>query len=272
MTDSPVPETELPVPEFNAAAIPMDTLPLPLAQTLSILECGEIDETHGMLRWSSNYAFLLSITHEQNTAVGVYKPRRGERPLWDFPDGTLCLRERAAFVTSQQLGWQIVPPTAMREGEHGLGTVQFFIEHDPEMHYFHLDDAGLPAESVTSQLMRIAVFDAIINNADRKGGHCLLDAHGHIWGIDQGLTFNSQHKLRTVIWDFAGTRLPKSITADLELLSANIEDETSSYYQELEHLLARGEISALLNRVRLLLRNRRFPRPGGGPSYPWPAV
>jgi hypothetical protein len=227
---------------------------------------GSIEKEHGLLRWSSNYAFLLSLRLEGVEVTAVYKPQKGERPLWDFPDGTLCYREYASFLTSQELGWQIVPPTALREGARGIGTMQFFIDHDPEVNYFTFDD------TMHSQLMRIVIFDAIVNNADRKGGHCLLDARGHIWGIDHGITFNSSHKLRTVIWDFAGQPIAERLLTDLERLCVALGDSTSAYRQQIHKLLTQGELDAFQRRIDRLLEQRKYPLPGPGPNYPWPPV
>jgi hypothetical protein len=239
---------------------------LTLERALEVLEKGEIAQEHGLLRWSSNYAFMVTLCHENVQATSVYKPQKGERPLWDFPDGTLCYREYASFLTSQELGWQIVPPTALREGARGLGTFQFFIQHDPDINYFTLD------ESFHSQLMRMTIFDAIINNADRKGGHCLLDARGHIWGIDHGITFNSAHKLRTVIWDFAGQPIADKLLDDVRRLCAVLQDAKSPYQQKLQKLLSSHEVHAFQRRIEKLLSLKTYPLPGAGPNYPWPPV
>jgi len=185
-----------------------------VARVMRLLDCGAIREEHGMLRWSSNYTFLVSVSDDELQTVAVYKPQRGERPLWDFPDGTLCYREAAAHLVSDSLGWQIVPPTVLREGPRGLGSLQLYIPNNSDVNYFSLD------ETSAAQLMRFAAFDYIVNNADRKGGHCLLAADGHLWGIDHGLAFHSAPKLRTVVWDFAGQRVPDVLLADLERLCA----------------------------------------------------
>lgn len=134
------------------------------SRALEILEHGAIDEEYGILRWSSNYAFLVSVQWQGEALTAVYKPQNGERPLWDFPDGTLCYRELASFVTSEQLGWSIVPPTVLREGSRGLGTFQFFVDHDPEVNYFTFSDEQ------KEQLRQFVIFDYVVNNADRKGG------------------------------------------------------------------------------------------------------
>lgn len=233
---------------------------------LRALEHGTIDTEYGMMRWSSNYTFLISVEHDDIKTMAVYKPQRGERPLWDFPDGTLCYREVASFLTSEQLGWQVVPPTVLREGPRGLGSVQFYIDHDPELNYFSFD------ETVHPQLLRMALFDHLVNNADRKGGHVLLDADGHLWGIDHGITFHAAPKLRTVIWDFANESIPDTFLEDMEQLCRELACETSPYRQRLEKLLSPTELIAFEKRVRRLLKLRRFPRPGSGPNYPWPPV
>ncbi|MFN8527881.1 MAG: SCO1664 family protein [Anaerolineae bacterium] len=238
-------------------------------EALEILQRGELDTEYGILRWSSNYAFLVALTYNGKKMNAVYKPQKGERPLWDFPDGTLCYREMASFLTSQELGWRIVPPTALRDGARGLGSVQMFIEHDPQVNFFSYNEnpgALLP------QLMRIAAFDALVNNADRKGGHCLLDANHAVWGIDHGITFHSAHKLRTVIWDYAGQPLSDAMLADIDRLCCSLEDLTTRYRQELQNLLSGAEIKAFQNRIRNLLKLKKYPLPGPGPNYPWPPV
>lgn len=241
-------------------------IPVTIERVLEVLEKGTIESEYGVMRWSSNYTFLLSVSYEDVTTLAVYKPRKGERPLWDFPDGTLCNREVASFLTSRELGWKIVPPTVLRDGPHGIGSVQFYIDHDPNVNYFSFDEALRP------QLRRLVAFDYIVNNADRKGGHCLVDKHDHVWGIDHGITFNVDHKLRTVIWDFASEAIPDNLLADLEALCSKIEDPTSAYAQSLCDLLDSAEMRAFKSRVRRLLQQKRFPTPGAGPNYPWPPV
>ncbi len=237
---------------------------------LEILERGDIDTEYGILRWSSNYAFLVAVEKDGMKMNAVYKPQRGERPLWDFADGTLCYREQASFLTSKELGWQIVPPTVLRDGPRGLGSVQMFIEHDPQINYFSYNDApGI----LKSQLMRISLFDALINNADRKGGHCLLDPNQHLWGIDHGIAFHSAYKLRTVIWDYAGDPVTDAMMTDIERLCVKLEDANSDYRQQLCNLLSQLELKAFQQRVKSVLKTRRYPQPGSsGPNYPWPPV
>ncbi len=239
---------------------------LPEDSILNILREGQIGDEYAVMRWSSNYTFLLEIQHDEGPTMVVYKPQRGERPLWDFPDGTLCYREVASFETSRLLGWQIVPPTVLREGPQGLGSFQLYIEHDPQVNYFSLTETTAP------QLLRIAAFDHLVNNADRKGGHCLLDPDNHLWGIDHGITFNVEHKLRTVIWDFAGQAIPDPLLADIERLCEQVDDTKSEYRHNLDSLLHPHEISAFHRRIQKLLHSGCFPRPGRGPNYPWPPV
>ncbi|MCU0514930.1 MAG: SCO1664 family protein [Anaerolineae bacterium] len=243
----------------NPICLPYDTVTAALRQ-------GTIDTEHGLMRFGSNYTFLVSVQHEDVELLAIYKPRIGERPLWDFPDGTLCQREAAAWALADALGWWLVPPTVLREGTRGEGSLQAFIDHDPQRHYFNFEDKHEP------QLHYLVVFDAITNNADRKGGHCLLDADDHIWGIDHGLTFNTAHKLRTVIWDYAGEPLPADIVADLEGLCGQLDESQSPAYRALHPLLSRNEIRATQTRVKRLLQAKTYPMPGPGPNRPWPAL
>lgn len=248
-------------PESSLFRLPEET-----DRVQHLLACGQMREAHGMLRWSSNGTFLVSLANGDEHTLAVYKPQRGERPLWDFPDGTLCYREMAAYVVSQALGWDLVPPTTLRDGLRGFGSVQFYIEHDPDVNYFTLD------ELFQNQLQRMVAFDYMINNADRKGGHCLVDVRGHLWGIDHGIGFHTAPKLRTVIWDYAGQRIPADVLADVERVFCEVEDASQPLRFKLEQLLASAEIAALQARMRKILQRREFPRPGPGPNYPWPPV
>ncbi|GAB4569903.1 MAG: SCO1664 family protein [Anaerolineae bacterium] len=244
-----------------------DSEPISVAEALQTLARGEIQEEHGLLPWGSNYAYLVTVADDVRALLAVYKPQRGERPLWDFPDGTLCYREVAAFLVSEALGWQLVPPTVLRTGPYGLGSLQLFIHHDPELNYF----TPFP-ESCQPQLQYFAVFDYLINNADRKGGHCLLDAQGHLWGIDHGISFHYQRKLRTVIWDFAGEPLPDAIIKDLMAFCDTLNDPGATFTLAIQSLLSEREVAALHSRLNDLLETRRFVQPGDGPNYPWPPV
>ena len=169
-------------------------------RALAFLASGEL-ELLGRIPWASNATVLAKLTHEGLEGLAVYKPARGERPLWDFPDGTLYRREVAAYLVSEQLGWRLVPPTLARDGPLGVGSVQLYVDADPEVTAFELLGDGNPS------MARIAAFDVVTNNADRKAGHCLAGQDGHVWAIDHGLCFHVQAKLRTVLWDLAGDRL-----------------------------------------------------------------
>src|SRR5690242_4069138 len=181
----------------------------PAGLTVSVDDLREGDlELHGRVMPASNATFVGVL----GDLRVIYKPQAGERPLWDFPDGTLAAREVAAYAVSELLGWELVPRTVMRDGPLGIGALSQFHDHDPEQHYFELLNGR---EDV---FRRFAAFDAVINNTDRKGGHVLLDEHGHVWGIDHGTCFHVHPKLRTVIWEFAGETLPDAIATDLGCL------------------------------------------------------
>lgn len=228
---------------------------------LSLLGQGRIGLVGRVLE-SSNATFVVDVASGEDYAWAVYKPVAGERPLWDFEPG-LHRRERAAYVLSEFLGWGIVPPTVLREdGPLGAGSLQWFVEADAHLHYFSLYQ---DRPETHDALRRLAVFDVVTNNTDRKGGHVLLDAAGRVWGIDHGLCFAAEPKLRTVIWDFAGEPVPGPLLADLEVLA----DDAPA---ELDELLSRAEVLALLARVQLLLQRGVLPFDGAGRRYPWPLV
>jgi hypothetical protein len=235
-------------------------------QVLDILINGDMTESHGLMPWSSNYTFLVTVHRNDKSLLAVYKPSQGERPLWDFPHGTLAQREVAAYLVSQELRWGFVPPTALRDGLYGTGAVQLFIDADFNEHYFTLRDEHLEV------CRRVAAFDLITNNADRKAGHFLKDAGSHIWVVDHGLTFHPDPKLRTVVWDFAGRPLPDVILEDLRRLQAMLRDPTSPLVTQLARLLSEAEIKAFRWRVSQLVRAECFPQPGPGRSIPFPLV
>jgi hypothetical protein len=242
---------------------PLELSPREIAQ---VLGRGEL-EVVGRLLYSSNGAFLLVARADGIEIPAVYKPRRGERPLWDFPDGTLWLREVAAYEVSHALGWEIVPVTVMREdGPFGAGAVQRFVDHDPDDHYFSL------LEDHEDRFRQFAAFDVLINNTDRKGGHCLYDRENDlVVGIDHGLTFHAQWKLRTVIWDFAGDRLPPTLAADVCRLITELRG--GALGPAIASGLAREEVDAMLERADQLVRSGRFPIPEDGyRSIPWPTI
>ena len=237
------------------------------SEILEVLRSGTL-EIESLLPWSSNYTFMVRAYQGGLELPAVYKPIQGERPLWDFPLGTLSAREYAAFLVSDVLGWDLIPPTVLRQGEHGLGTVQLFIEHDPNQHYFTFE--GQPA--FRNSLQRLVLLDVIINNADRKGSHVLIDDNDHIWLIDHGISFHHDEKLRTVIWDFAGEPIPEELCSSMINLEAQL-NPGSDFLSQLENHLNSQEIDALAERTRGLLSTMQFPNPQPNRRpYPWPPV
>jgi hypothetical protein len=223
-------------------------------------------ELLGVLRNSSNYTFLARLRPcGEDGLLAVYKPSRGESPLWDFPTGTLYRREVAAYRLSRALGWPRIPPTVVRDAApHGVGAMQLFIEADRRRHY--LESGGEPAD----EFRRVALFDVLTNNADRKSGHCLFDECDRTWFIDHGLTFHAEPKLRTVIWDFSGEPLPRELRADLERTAGEL---SAGLGDELRALLSRQEVGVLRRRLDAILRpGWTFPSPTSGWSVPWPPV
>jgi uncharacterized repeat protein (TIGR03843 family) len=226
-------------------------------------------ELQGLMPWSSNYTFLTSLAVPDDEAVmlAIYKPCRGERPLWDFPDGMLCQREFATYLISEILGWPRIPPTVLRaNGPHGSGTLQLFIEADYDIHYFNLKDKRDLAE----EFRKIALFDHVVNNADRKGGHCLQDDQGRIWAIDHGLTFHTDYKLRTVIWEYCNEPIPEPLFKDLERLRGFLDQPTLCLI--LKQLLTTAELHALRERVDILLVKGHLPRLHYGRNVPYPPI
>jgi len=265
MSDNHVPTPNTNPPDDNASTQPQSQ-EVSVERAERLLERGEITELQGVMLWGSNYSALVQVQDADLQTTAVYKPQQGERPLWDFPDGTLCYREVASYQMSQALGWQLIPPTVLREGPHGLGSLQLFVEHLPKINYFNLDDRFV------SQLQQFVVFDFLTNNADRKGGHILLSPDGKLWGIDHGLTFHTLPKLRTVIWEFSGQPIAKALISDIEALCAMITTMTSPTRQKLNSLLSKAEISALLQRIQYIIKHKTYPEPGPGPHHPWPPV
>jgi uncharacterized repeat protein (TIGR03843 family) len=231
------------------------------ARKRRLLQRGEV-VVQGRMPWSSNHTFLVELCLDNASTRAVYKPAQGERPLWDFPDG-LYQREVAAYELSEALGWQLVPLTIERDdAPMGEGSLQWFVDADFEQHYFTLieDDQWRP------QLERICAFDLLVNSTDRKSGHCLLDGDGHIWAIDNGLSFHAEFKLRTVIWEFAGAPIPSAILDDVAaLLDNGLPDGVSRYLDTFER-------DAVLTRGRALVREGHFPIDSTGRRYPWPLV
>lgn len=230
---------------------------------LDDLADGEL-ELLGLLPAASNYTFLAKVrVASEERGLVVYKPRRGEAPLWDFPSGTLCQREVAAFLVSEGAHFGFVPPTVLREGPLGVGAVQLFVDHDFSCTAFDL------LQTHVSDLRRIVLFDVVTNNADRKAGHVFTDDSGRMWAVDHGLCFHPEPKLRTVLWDFVGEPIPEEDLAGLRLLEASLDGELG---RQLCTLLGSGEIRALRKRVQRLLKAPVFPAPGPGRPYPWPPV
>ena len=236
------------------------------------LSSGEL-QVIGRLPWSSNLTFLVSIDKgpehstddviDDDQLLGVYKPSRGERPLWDFP-GELYRREVAAYELSAALGWDIVPPTVLRDDAPlGPGSVQLFVDADYRRHYFTLLEEG----GHDSLLKTVCAFDIAVNNADRKSGHVLSDGGTGIWAIDHGLCFHWQPKLRTVVWDYAGEAIPEVLLADLSLTVGSLPDAVGRHLEPRER-------AALSSRVEAMVDCATFPEPIGGdrPPYPWPLV
>lgn len=239
--------------------------PVSLETMLTLLQEGKL-EIEGLLPHGSNYTFLATLTRGDLRTLAVYKPTRGEQPLWDFPEETLAYREVAAYLTSEALGWDFVPPTVHRaDGPHGAGSVQYFIQAQPDCHYFTFSN------DEKAELPRVALFDLLVNNADRKGGHILRDTGGKLWLIDHGICFNAQPKLRTVVWDFGGQAIPPELLKDMADFRQRLDGDTG-LLEAYRDLLAANEITALRRRADKLLSTRKFPEPGPGRNYPWPPL
>ncbi|MFR0353687.1 SCO1664 family protein [Streptomyces sediminimaris] len=258
---------------------------------VDLLADGELT-VRGRIREASNAALYCTVSHEGREAACVYKPVAGERPLWDFPDGTLAQREVAAYEVSEATGWGIVPPTVLREGPYGEGMVQLWVEAAPESELLALVDGEEPepgwkaiglaevGEGRTAllvhaddeRLRRLAVLDAVINNADRKGGHLLPTADGRLYAIDHGVTFNTENKLRTLLWGWAGEPLAPEAVDVLKALQESLGDR-GALAARLSGLITAAELDATRARVAVLLESGRHPEPSGEwPAIPWPPV
>ena len=238
-------------------------LPDPVAEDVAreVLAHGAV-EVIGRMPWSSNATFLAHVTLGGDAIVAIYKPQAGERPLWDFAEGTLCRREVGAYVLSDVLGWSLVPHTVLRDdAPFGLGALQRFVDHDPDEHYFELQSGAARDDT----FRRFAAFDVLANNTDRKGGHLILGDDGHVWGIDHGVCFHRQWKLRTVIWEYAGEPVAQSLLEAVACVPQRIG--------ALDELLSRPELDAVVARAERLLNTRRYPLQSGDyRDYPWPMV
>jgi uncharacterized repeat protein (TIGR03843 family) len=257
------------------------------AAVVELLTRGELS-VRGRLRDASNAVLYCEVEYKGERAHAVYKPVGGERPLWDFPDGTLAQRELAAYLVSEATGWGLVPPTVLRDGPYGEGMCQLWIEggkaDDELLALVDGEDPGdgwkavclaevgdrrtaLLVHADDMRLRRLAVLDAVINNADRKGGHLLPAPDGRLYAIDHGVTFNTENKLRTLLWGWAGEPLPQEAVEVLTRLTAH------DLAVRLADLITPVEITAFHDRVTALLTTRRHPRPNGDwPAIPWPPI
>ncbi|MCT9078389.1 SCO1664 family protein [Streptomyces fulvoviolaceus] len=259
--------------------------------TAELLAEGELS-VRGRIRDASNAALYCTVTFEGREAACIYKPVAGERPLWDFPDGTLAQREVAAYEVSEATGWGLVPTTVLRDGPYGEGMCQLWIEETPGADLLALVDGEEPgpgwkaigfaevAEGRTAllvhaddeRLRRLAVLDAVINNADRKGGHLLPAAEDRLYGIDHGVTFNAENKLRTLLWGWAGERLTGEAVDVLKGLKEAL-GEGGALAVTLTRLITAVELDATRARVEALLESGKHPEPSGEwPAIPWPPV
>ena len=232
----------------------------PESNIVHALEHGDITII-GRMPHSSNATFLVAVQCDGTSFQAIYKPLRGERPLWDFEPG-LHRREIAAYMLSQAMGINMVPPTVLREGPLGEGSLQHFIDADVEQHYFTIFEQR---EDLHDQLRAMCVFDIVANNTDRKAGHCLLGLDDKVWGIDHGVCFAADFKLRTVIWEFGGEPLPNHLRAAIEPLIETVPLNIAT-------LLSSDEVSALQERVQWLCEGGAFPIDRSGSRYPWPLV
>lgn len=231
----------------------------PVPEELKIaFQQGEI-ELKGQFMLGSNYTFLVEINHQGQTFAGVYKPQKGEQPLWDFAENSLAGREISAYRLSEFLGWSLVPYTILREdGPYGPGSLQKFIEYNPNQHYFNFK----PEDK--ERLRIVALFDHLLNNADRKGSHVLFEKRSrHLYAIDHGLCFHAEDKLRTVIWDFAGQEIEADRLGDIQRMCDALK-QPSALLADLEPYLTVEEITALAERGQGLLAEGHFPQP---PQY-----
>lgn len=233
---------------------------MPTNELIEILLHGQV-ETVSRMPHSSNATFLVNVTCDDKEVRGIYKPLKGERPLWDFEPG-LHRNEVAAYRLSEAMGLGIVPPTVLRDGPFGEGSVQLFVDVDVQQHYFTIFEQR---EDLHDQLRAMCAFDIVANNTDRKGGHCLIDAEDHIWAIDHGVCFSPDFKLRTVIWEFGGEELPDNLRAVIEPLIETVPLDVSA-------LLSSEQVVALQERAQWICEGGAFPVDRSGTRYPWPLL
>jgi hypothetical protein len=242
-------------------AEPVEQRAIDVSEALHLLREGTLS-VEGRLVDASNATLFCEVSLDEVAAACVYKPIAGERPLWDFPDGTLAHREVAAYAVSEALDWGVVPPTVMRDGPFGPGMCQLWIDVDESV------DLGALARADLPQLRRMALFDAVVNNADRKGGHLLPLPDGHIFGVDHGVCFSIEDKLRTLLWGWRGTRIEPEFLDALRTLRADLDGSLGA---ELRGLLSRAEVTATRRRVDRMLREGCYPQPSEDwPAVPWP--
>jgi uncharacterized repeat protein (TIGR03843 family) len=231
------------------------------ARRLAALRNGEITIA-GRMPYSSNATFLVDICDDDLAAQAIYKPVRGERRLWDFEPG-LHRRERAAYLLSEAMGLDLVPPTVVREDAPlGDGSLQWFVDVDVRQHYFTIFEAR---DDLHQRLSEVALFDLLANNTDRKSGHVLIDEHDHVWGIDHGLCFAADFKLRTVVWEFGGEPIPPAMVATVRPIAEQVPLAIAA-------LLDDDEVEALRERAGWIVENPVFPVDTSGRRYPWPLV
>ena len=238
-------------------------------RAIGFLENGELD-LKGEFVWGSNYTFLIDVVSDGETIKAVYKPIKGEQPLWDFSPSSLAKREVAAYLVSEALNWHLVPPTIYRQNApYGPGSLQLFIEHDPQYHYYNFTGED------KQRLRPVVVFDILINNADRKGSHILFDNEKQTWLIDHGVCFHEEEKLRTVVWDFVGEDIPPNILADVENFVMDLEsnNEIPKMINLIKEYLSPGEINMLAKRGKKLIEAKSFPFPSENRrQFPWPLI
>lgn len=229
----------------------------------TLLEQAEVTALES-IPWSSNYTFATRLQAPNHPPFhAVYKPRRGEIPLYDFPDGTLYKRERAAYITCIAFGWDFVPPTIIRNGPHGVGSFQLLVDVEPRADYFKYKDQHV------AEVQCIGLFDIVANNADRKAGHILKDREGKLWGIDHGLTFNTDPKLRTVIWDWQGEPIPGPLKHQLDAFRRDPK-RVAELRRQLLELLAPAEVDTFFKRLERIATHGAYPAMHSRRAVPWP--
>ena len=242
-----------------------DAIELDEPEALPVLTGGEIIALQ-QIPWGSNYTFVAQIDAGNGRYIkAIYKPCEGEQPLHDFPAGTLYKREYAAFLLARALGWPEVPLTVVRDGPYGVGSVQLYVEADTQLTYFDV------SEKYRDEFLKFSIFDVISNNADRKGGHCLIGEDGRIWSIDHGLTFHHVFKMRSVMLEFWGQPVPQPLIAEMQALADRLA-RPSGLVEALRENLSQQEIDAISMRLERLLKMKAIPMLDPNRNVPWPLV